>query len=185
MCQETFPWERVEFQYLLHCTLKAERYNPVYEIRNMRGVYSWSLCLCRESCVYVEQEEEVWMSSSSAPYRVLRQDPLVHCEGRTILEVPFISVFSSSFCFPRKKSQNPSSISLPVNSQGWLGPHTEHILPPIAVDTSFCVPFNQLITISHNPLYTPQLRCLHYPHYHYYRYVLFKGTFLSILCDLD
>lgn len=55
--------------------------------------------------------------------------------------------------------------------------------PPIAVDTSFCVPFNQLITISHNPL--PPLRCLHYPHYRYYRYVLFKGTFLSILCDLD
>lgn len=26
-----------------------------------------------------------------------------------------------------------------------------HPPPPIAVDTSFCVPFNQLITISHNP----------------------------------
>lgn len=93
------------------------------------------------------------MSSSCAPYQVLRQDPLVHCEGRTILEVPFISAFSSSFCFPhkkKKKSQNLNSISLPIDSQGWLGPHTEHILPPIAVDTSFCVPFNQLITISHN-----------------------------------
>lgn len=91
------------------------------------------------------------MSSSCAPYQVLRQDSLVHCEGRTILEVLFISAFSSSFCFPRKKSQNPSSISLLIDSRVWLRPNTEHILPPIAVDTSFCVPFNQLITISHNP----------------------------------
>jgi len=127
------------------------------------------------------REEEVWMSSSCAPYQVLRQDSLVHCEGRTILEVLFISAFSSSFCFPRKKkSQNPSSISLPIDSRGWLRPHTERILPPMAVDTSFCVPFNQLITISHNPP-SPPLCCFHYPHYRYYRYVLFKGTFLSIL----
>ncbi len=184
LCQETFPVGEGRIPVFTALYPESWEVQPsLWDQKHERCVLlvfmslSGELCLCRTG-----RRRSGW---APAVFLIGSLDRILWFTVRGELFWKFLSslCFLHHFASPRKKSQNPSSISLPVNSQGWLGPHTEHILPPIAVDTSFCVPFNQLITISHNPL--PPLRCLHYPHYRYYRYVLFKGTFLSILCDLD
>lgn len=102
----------------------------LWEQKHERCVLLVFMSLCGELCLCRTGRRRSGWAPAALLIRSL--DRILWFTVRGELFWKFLSSlgFLHHFASPtKKKSQNPNSISLPIDSQGWPGPHTEHILP--------------------------------------------------------